>query len=239
MSAKKKGPPRKGARKKPPEGEEPIPAVEEPGADDRFAELRQTGEAVGKLAANEAAFTRTVEAFRAQNAEQFQSELGKLGLLPLCILICRWLCSKHCVFICSKLCKQPPAVTEQLPIAELREFANVTARLASDEALLKRFVEAVDREDVAGFNRLLAESKWERFCHQLCHFLCFVRCRRVCRLLCPPLPLITEVGYIPTNKIDAQGRGSGASLPPGTTPPDNKPAGVGDHPFGGLENIRG
>src|SRR5262249_9940755 len=215
MSSKKKGPTRKGAGKKPPEGEEPIRGAEEPGADDRFEELRQTGEAVGKLAANEAAFTGTVEAFRAENAEQFQSELGKLGLVRFCILICRWLCSKHCVFICSKLCKQPPAVTEQLPIAELREFANVTARLASDGALLKRFVEALNREVVGAFNGLLAESKWERFCHQLCHFLCSVRCRRVCRRLCPPLPLITEVGYIPTNKIDGQGRGSGPSLPPG------------------------
>lgn len=240
MPAKKKGPSKRGAARKPPEREERVLGVEEGlSGDERIAELRQTGEAVGKLAENEAAFTRTVEAFRAQNAADFRGELRELGLLRFCILICRWLCSKHCVFICSKLCKEPGRIPDQLPIAEIREFAKVTARLASDEVLLKRFVEAVDREDVSAFNRLLAELKWEPFCHQLCHFLCVVRCRRVCRLLCPPPPLITEVGYIPTNHIDPEGRASGPSLPPGTTPADNKPAGVGDHPFGGLENVRG
>lgn len=239
MPAKKKRPARKGAANKGSAREEAVLELQASSADERFDELRQTGEAIGKLAEDEAAFTRTVEAFRAQDAERFQSELGKLGLQRFCVLICRWLCSKHCVFICSRLCKEPPRATDQLPIAEIREFAKVTARLASDDALLRRFVDAVDREDGAAFNQLLAELKWERFCHQLCHFLCVVRCRRVCRLLCPPQPLITEVGYIPTNHIDAQGRGSGPSLPPGTTQPDNKPAGVGDHPFGGLENIRG
>ena len=119
----------------------------------------------------------------------------------------------------------------------------VTERLAGDEALLKRFVDTVDREDVAAFNQLVAEFKWERFCHQLCHFLCAVRCRLVCELLCPPPPLITEVAFIPTSQFNSTGPGtglaSGPSFPPGPTSSDNKPAGVGDHPIGGLANIRG
>src|SRR5271167_330200 len=139
--------------------------------EEKLAELQQTGEAVGKLAADEAAFGRAAEAFRAQNAGNFQSELGKLGLLPYCRLICRWFCSKHCVFICSKLCKEPPGkAKDQVSIAEWREFALVTAALAKDEALLKRFLDAVASEDAASFEKLLAESKWQRFCHQLCHF---------------------------------------------------------------------
>ena len=95
----------------------------------------------------------------------------------------------------------------------------VTERLAGDEALLKRFVDTVDREDVAAFNQLVAEFKWERFCHQLCHFLCAVRCRLVCELLCPPPPLITEVAFIPTSQFNstgprlASGRGSPRTNP--------------------------
>jgi hypothetical protein len=205
--------------------------------EDRLKELRETGEAVGKLAKDEAAFTRTVEAFRALDAEKFQSELSRLGLLPFCIWICRWLCSKHCVFLCTKICREP--IKEPPSIAEMREFAQITERLAADEALLKRFLDAIDREDADTFNRLLVETKWQRFCHQLCHYLCQVRCRRVCRLLCPPRPVITEVGLIPTSQIDATGRAAGPSFPPGPTPVDNKPAGVGDHPFGGLANIQG
>jgi len=203
---------------------------------ERLTELRQTGEAIGKLAKDEAAFTRTVEAFRARDAEKFQSELSRLGLLPFCILICRWLCSKHCVFLCRRLCREGQG---EVSIAEMREFALITQQLASNEALLKRFLEAVDREDADGFNKLLAEMKWQRFCHQLCHYLCQVRCRYVCKLLCPPRPVITEVGLIPTSQIDATGRAAGPSFPPGPTSPDNKPAGVGDHPFGGLANIQG
>lgn len=206
--------------------------------DARLAEIQQTGEAIGKLAKDAAAFNRAAEAFRAENADQFQSELSRLGLLPFCILICRWFCSKHCVFVCSKLCREP-VNPQDVTIAEMREFALVTERLAGDEALLKRFLDAVDREDAAAYNKLLAELKWQRYCHQLCHLLCSVRCRRVCRILCPPGPMITEVGLIPTSQIDSTGRAAGPSLPPGPTPPDNKPAGVGDHPFGGWANIKG
>jgi hypothetical protein len=204
----------------------------------RLAELRQTGEAIGKLAKDEAAFERTAEAFRAQNAEQFQSELAKLGLLPFCVLICRWFCSKHCVFICSKLCRKP-VTPQEITVQEMRQFALVTEQLTKDEALLKRFLDAVDHEDADAFNKLLEEFKWERFCHQLCHLLCSIRCRRVCRLLCPPGPMITEVGFIPIPQIDATGRAAGPSLPPGPTLSDNKPAGTGDHPFGGWTNIKG
>ncbi|MGH9398634.1 MAG: hypothetical protein ACRD18_17525 [Terriglobia bacterium] len=204
----------------------------------RLAELRQTGEAIGKLAKDEAAFGRAAEAFRAGNAEQYQSELSKLGLLPFCVLICRWFCSKHCVLICSKLCREP-LNPQDITVAEMREFALVTERLTKDEALLKRFLDAVDHEQADVFSKLLAEVKWQRFCHQLCHLLCSIRCRRVCKILCPPGPMITEVGLIPTSQIDSTGRAAGPSLPPGPTPSDNKPAGVGDHPFGGWANVKG
>ena len=206
--------------------------------DERIAELRETAEAVAKLAEDAKAFGRAVEAFRAQDAERFQAELVALGLFNRCRLICHWMCTKYCVFICQKL-GGPLSEHQELSIPEMREFAQVTARIAADEALLKRFVEAVDREDAEAYGALVAEHKLQRFRHQLCHWLCFVRCRHVCRLLCAPPPLITKVSYIPTSQINPLGHGSGPSNPPGTTPVDDKPNGVGDHPFGGLANIQG
>ncbi|HEY7337143.1 MAG TPA: hypothetical protein VH639_19780 [Bryobacteraceae bacterium] len=209
----------------------------------RLAELRQTGECIGKLAKDEGAFTRTVEAFRAQNAEQFQGELSRVGILNCCALICKWLCCKECVRICRRLCgdgpKEPPS------IAEMLDFAKVTEHLVADEALLKRFAQAVEQGDAAAFKSLISETKWERFCHQLCHFLCCERCGRACKQLCPGIPRITQVGLIVVSQIDAQGRAAGQSLPPGPTPFDDKvppypPHGyLGDHPFGGLTNIKG
>lgn len=209
--------------------------------EERLAELRDTGQAIGKLAGDEAAFTRAAEAFLALDRDKFQAELGKLQLLDHCRLICRWFCSKHCIFVCMRLCKQPPApVLEPAEqIKEMREFAAVTARIAGDEPLLRSFIAAVDAGDEKAFNALLEKLKLQRFCHQICHFICVVRCRRVCRWLCPPPPVITEVGFIPTSQIDPSGRAAGPSFPPGTTSADNKPAGSGDHPFGGLANIRG
>jgi hypothetical protein len=209
----------------------------EQSVDERLTELRETAEAVAVLAEDEEAFRRAVEAFRAQDAARFQAELATLGLFGHCRLICRWLCSKHCMFVCVKLCGLPKE-QEQLTISEMHEFAMVTKRIGTDEALLERFVEAVDHEDAETFGELVVELKIQRFCHQLCHWLYYIRCRIVCRLLCTP-PLITKVSYIPTSKINPQGYGAGPSNPPGTTPDDNKTNGVGDHPFGGLANIRG
>src|SRR5262249_18999768 len=53
----------------------------------------------------------------------------------------------------------------------------------------------------------------------------------------------TAVSLIPASQYatsgPALGLASGPSFPPGPTPPDNKPGGVGDHPIGGLANIKG
>jgi len=205
---------------------------------DRFEELRDSGEAIGKLAEDAAAFRRAVEAFRAQDSAAFQGELEAIGLLGRCRLVCQWLCSKHCVYVCSRLCG-PLEEARELDVDEMREFALVTARLSQNEELLGRLVGAVDREDVEAWRRLIGELKLERFCHQLCHWLCHLRCRRVCHLMCPPPPVITQVGNIPSAQIDATGRAAGPSAEVGKTSADNKPGGIGDHPFGGWVNIRG
>jgi hypothetical protein len=206
----------------------------------RFEELKEAGRVIGTLAQDEAAFTRAAEAFRAQNAEAFQSELSKLDLLRRCHLICRWFCSKHCIFICSRLCREPFHPLEpSAQIKEMREFAQVTAHLTADDVLLRAFLAAVDSVDEKAFNDLLVKTKWQRFCHQICHFLCIVRCRLICELLCPPPPLITEVSFIPTSQIDNAGFGAGPSFGSAATPVDSKSAGVGDHPFGSSTNIRG
>lgn len=205
---------------------------------ERFTELRETAQAVGTLAGDAENFRRVVEAFRARDVEGFQSGLTSAGLFERCPLICRWLCSKHCVFVCRRLCG-PEAEQKEIDVEEWRQFALTTARIAEDESLVKRLVDAVDREDVEAWKALVAELKLERFCHQLCHWLCGLKCRWVCRLFCPPPPLITAVGFIPTAQIDNQGYGSGPDIYLTNTPAVNKPDGIGDHPFGGRTNIQG
>lgn len=164
--------------------------------------------------------------------------LAQADLLEGCRWLCRWLCSKHCIFVCLRLCG-PPKEQPDLDVEEWRRFAELTARIAEDEGLLRRLLAAVDAEEADAWRQLINELDAGPFCHQLCHWLCLVSCRLVCELLCPPPPLITEVGFIATSQIDSAGQAAGPSFPPGLTPPDDKPAGVGDHPYGGTTNIRG
>src|SRR3954447_9910521 len=155
--------------------------------EERLGELRDTGEAVGRLAADPDAFREAVEAFRAEDAERFQSILGRLDLLGRCHLICRWICSKHCVFICIRLCG-PIREVKELDVEEMLAFARETERIAKDEQLLGRLLAAIDREDEKAWKELIERLKLQRYCHQLCHWLCGVRCRRVCQKMCPPPP---------------------------------------------------
>jgi hypothetical protein len=205
--------------------------------DERLTELRETAQAVGKLAENAEAFASVVDAFRAEDADRFQAGLAAVGIDRWCPLVCRWLCNKHCVFLCVRLCG-PLEEQPQVDIEEWRQFALTTSRIAQDEALLKRLIEAVDKEDVQAWRALVAELKLQRFCHQLCHWLCRLRCRRVCRRLCLT-PLITRVGSIPVSQIDALGYGNGPSIPPFLVGPPNAAAGYGDHPFGGQVWVMG
>ena len=96
--------------------------------DDRLDDLRETAEAVGRLADDKAAFGRAVEAFRAQDVDAFRDVLGRFDLLDRCHLICRWLCSKHCVFVCFKLAGPVREAPAELPIEEVRRFAKVVGR---------------------------------------------------------------------------------------------------------------
>jgi hypothetical protein len=216
--------------------EQPFASV-----DERMLELKQTAEAVSKLALDESAFSRTFEAFNANNAEAFRAELSRIGIIHWCRLICHFFCWRRCTKVCRIVCKQFPEFEPN--IAELREFAGIMSSIAVDDALLKKLLDAVDREDVKAFEALLRRYKWGRFCFLICHWLCSVRCQRICSIFCPAPPLITHIENIPTSQIAQSGTGiglgAGPSVPPGTTSSDNPTGGMGDHPFGGLANIRG
>jgi hypothetical protein len=209
--------------------------------EERLLEVKQTAEAVATLAKNESAFTRVFEAFNAKDVETFRAELSRIGILHWCRLICHFFCWRRCTRVCRIVCKRFPEMEPNVP--DLREFAEIMSRIASDDALLKKLLDALDREDVKVFDALLTQYKWGRFCFLICHWLCSVRCYRICRIFCPPPPLITHIENIPTSQITqsgaAIGLGAGPSVPPGTTSTDNPSGGMGHHPFGGLANIRG
>lgn len=208
-------------------------------SDDRLRELTLSAEVMGKLAQDEEAFTEAVKAYMDEDAERFQKALEHAGIQDYCGVVCQYLCSKHCVHICHKLVGNLDT-SEEFDVKEWLQFADFTARIAADQQLLDVFVGAIEKEDADAFQSLLKRLQAERFGHQFCHWLCQMRCRLVCRRLCPPPPLITAVGLIPAGQIAPSGYAGGPSFPPGPTPSDSKsPGGVGDHPYGGITNIKG
>jgi hypothetical protein len=199
--------------------------------DPNLQELLQTAEAIEKLASNDAAFKAAHAAFMENNAERFEAALNEAGISEFCHLICRFFCRKHCIGRCRKFCPQPPRgeVNEE----EILAFTKAVMPLFRDEAIIRRFLDIMDSENVDAWNEEIRRLNLEAFCYQLCTFLCSWRCKRRCFDLCPQKPLITRIGSIPISQINPMGYGSGPSIPPFYVAPPNPPAGYGDHPFGG------
>lgn len=150
---------------------------------DLTQDVSQTAEALGKIAQDESAFRLLVESFRAQDYEVFRELLTRFGLLDRSHLVCKWLCSKECALICFELCGPPPKDTPQL---NLREFGELTAKIASDREILGRLASAVIERDERTFQVIVKKLGAERYCHYICHWICSVRCRLVCQTLCAP-----------------------------------------------------
>jgi hypothetical protein len=201
-------------------------------------EMQNTAEIMARIARDQRVFKALVEAHEKEDSIAFQSELKKLGLLEYCQRICFWLCAKRLVATCQFIC---PVSEPKKPVTieEMRKFAQEFTRLSKDKEKLAVLLNAFERKDSKAFQEELKKSELLTYCRQICAWFSNVRCKRVCLILCPPPPLITHVGLVSTTQFTAMGFANGPSSPPGPTPGPNTSAGVGDHPFGGLANIRG
>ncbi|HEY3037602.1 MAG TPA: hypothetical protein VGJ66_02640 [Pyrinomonadaceae bacterium] len=205
--------------------------------DPNIQELQQTAEVIEKLAGNEQAFSEAHAAFIAEDPIKFEAALGRVGIVEHCHIVCRFFCRKHCVGLCRRFC--PRAQQGEVDQKEILAFTNAFAPLFRDEAVVTRFLEIMEKEDVEGWNKEIKRYKLDLFCYQLCIMLCSLRCKKRCYKVCPPLPLITRVGSIPVSQIDGLGYGHGPSIQPGLVGADNPAGGIGDHPFGGVAELRG
>lgn len=200
-------------------------------------ELRQSAEAIEKLAANPAAFNEAHSAFVVGDAAKFEAALNRAGIATFCHIVCEFFCEKHCVWLCRKFCPHPPQ--GEVNAAEILAFAKAVAPLLRDEGVIRRFFEIMDAENVDAWNDEIKKRHLDAFCYQLCVLLWSWRCKKRCHKICPPAPLITRVGSVPVSQIDALGYGSGPSIPPFYVAPPNPAAGYGDHPFGGAVWLMG
>lgn len=203
---------------------------------DPIVELQAAVEAAEALAKEEQAFGEAYEAFHLGDAARFQSILDHIGRGHDCERICYVFCEKRCVGHCHRLCPERP--TRPVDVAEIRAFVQAFAPVARSKQSLTKLLAVAEKEDAKAWQAELRKHELHPFCHQVCHFLCKVRCKRVCRDLCNR-PEITRISSIPTPQFDAQGFGSGPSIPPFHVPVPNPPGGVGHHPIGASSWLMG
>ena len=146
-------------------------------------DVTQIAEALGKITQDETTFRLLVESFRAQDYEEFRELLSRFDLLERCHLVCHWLCSKECALICLDLCGPPP---KDLTPIDLREFAELTAKITANHEVLARLVGAVTERDEKTFQVTVKELGLQQNCHYICHWICSIRCRLICEILCAP-----------------------------------------------------
>ncbi len=199
--------------------------------------IQQMSEALENLAKNSEAFNNAHKAFAEKDAAKFEAALSKAGIAEHCHIICRFFCRKHCGGRCFKFCPKPNR--EEVDVKEILAFTNAITPLLKDGEIVKQLLEINETENVEGWNEFLKKNKLEIFCHQLCILLCAWRCKRKCFELCPPNPLITHVGSILVSQINSLGYANGPSDPIGFVGSPVPANGIGDHPFGGLVELKG
>jgi hypothetical protein len=141
--------------------------------------------AMGSLAQDEEVFRAVVDAFRAQDGESMAQLLDRHKLLGRCELVCHWLRSKEAVLLCLELAGPPPREEAEPP--DVREFAEVAAKLTADEELVELMAQAVQERDADAWRELIDGNGLERFSHLLCHWVATIHYRLVCDVVCRPI----------------------------------------------------
>ena len=153
-------------------------------------ELARAGKAILALAENPKALAAAIEAARLGGCDPLRAAIVEFGLVGQCEWICEWICSWRCIRTCVDFCRPFKGGELDTSLTEAFAFAQATARLASQPAILERLVKAVGTADAPAFEAAVKEFQLERFCIQLCHWLCYLDCRRFCECVCPNPELV-------------------------------------------------
>jgi len=150
---------------------------------DAVTQLAAQADAAGLLAQDAGGFAAAVAAFQSRDPDAFRWVLDRLNLLSNCELICEWIRIKNCVLLCLELCG-PPA--ETAPAPDLRQLAQSVVRLATDDRLLRRVVDAVSCGNADEYRAAIAELELGPWCQPICRWVCSIIYRRVCEIVCSP-----------------------------------------------------
>lgn len=141
-------------------------------------EVKEAGRAIAALAEDERTFAQAAKAFEAGDRDAFRQALDTRNLLPHAWRICLWFCIWRCTRVCRRICVELP--TAPPTPRDLVELTRLLLPLRDNPALLKQFVEAMDRGDSQTLMQIVRELRLERFCFFVCYWICSLRCRRLC-----------------------------------------------------------
>ena len=132
-----------------------------------LGDLRRGGDAIAALAADAERFGSAVGAFRAGDLRSLRRILEARGQLGHAGAVLEWLTGIERARGCRELCGAPP---DELP--DLRDFADVTVRIAADPVLVARLAAVPGTRDRERFGALMAELGVEPFCQLLSPWAC-------------------------------------------------------------------
>jgi hypothetical protein len=156
---------------------------------DLAARAIQTGQAVARLAKDDATFRGAVDAFRAGDADSFLRLLDAIKARPYCEDICRWFASKECVLECLELCG-PPKV--EITVDQIAAATVEIARISANQQLMERLADIVERRDPKDFKAFVEQQKLQNYCRIICHWVCTIHFSLICEVLCGPILEVPE-----------------------------------------------
>jgi hypothetical protein len=151
-------------------------------------DLREFALGLAGLTANESAPKRLLDAIEGEDTKAFHSVVAEFKLERFCYLLCYWVCFVRCRLFCHLICSPADSRPGLDALGELREAGDAVGKLAQDEQVFTRAIEAAQRHDLESLRRALGSADVLVHCIPICFWLCSVNCFRVCWILCRPIP---------------------------------------------------
>ena len=154
--------------------------------DNAVSRLVSQAAAVGRLAQDSGGFAAVIAGFEAKDPSAFRWILERLEMLPYCELICEWVRIKLCALRCAEICGP---VREKAEVPNPQKFAQAVVKLASNEKLLRRVVDAISCGDGNDYRAAIEELKLGDFCQLICYWVCSIGYEHVCEAICREEPI--------------------------------------------------
>jgi hypothetical protein len=145
---------------------------------DEAAEVIAVAEALDVLLDDDQALPDLEHAVEHGDTRAFLQILERNQLLDQLAVVCRWVCSWYVQRRCLWLCRNSELVA--MSPEEGREATILFARLTGVDGALEKLVEALDNDDDATFQDLLAQFGLQRYCRFVCVLILTVRCELFC-----------------------------------------------------------